>query len=81
MVGADGETPLPMPQVIARELLIVGSHGMPAHDYPQMLAMLRSGQLQPQELVSRTIALEDAPLALEEMGAFATAGVTVVDRF
>ena len=81
MVGADGETPLPMPQVIARELLIVGSHGMPAHDYPQMLAMLRSGQLQPQELVSRTIALEEAPRALQEMGSFATAGVTVVDRF
>lgn len=81
LVGEERETPLPMPQVIARELTIVGSHGMPAHDYPQMLGMIQSGKLAPRRLVSRTISLEEAPRALVEMGAFATPGVTVVDRF
>lgn len=81
LVEEDRETPLPMPQVIARELTIVGSHGMPAHDYPEMLQMIQSGKLAPQQLISRTISLADAPQALQEMGAFAVPGVTVIDRF
>lgn len=80
LVGEDQETPLPMPQVIARELVILGSHGMPAHDYPEMLQMIQSGKLAPQQLVSRTISLAEAPQALEEMGTFAVPGVTVIDR-
>lgn len=81
MVGADSETPLPMGPVIARELTLMGSHGMPAHDYPELLRMIQSGKLQPQKLVSRKIALSEAPRALEAMGAFGTAGVTVIDKF
>jgi alcohol dehydrogenase len=81
LVGAERDTALPMPAVISRELIILGSHGMPAHDYPQMLAMIRTHRLQPQQLVSRTISLDEAPRALQEMGSFETAGVTVIDRF
>jgi alcohol dehydrogenase len=78
MAGEDGEPPLPMSQVIAKELEIVGSHGMQAHRYPLMLEMIRTGQLQPQQLVQRTITLQEAPQALEAMGRFATPGVTVI---
>lgn len=81
LVGEDQETPLPMPQVIARELTLVGSHGMPAHDYPPMLEMIQSGKLAPQKLISRTISLAEAPQALEDMGRFTVPGVTVIDRF
>lgn len=78
MGGEDGEPPLPMAQVIARELEVVGSHGMQAHQYPRMLEMIRAGRLQPQQLVQRTITLDEAPQALEAMGRFATPGVTVI---
>jgi len=81
LLGGEADTPLPMAKVIGHELLIIGSHGMPAHDYPPMLEMIRAGRLQPQQLVSRTISLEEAPQALQEMGHFGTAGVTVIDRF
>lgn len=81
LAGEEGEPLLPMSQVIARELEIVGSHGMPAHAYPEMLRLIEAGRLQPKKLVSRTISLSDAPLALQAMGAFETAGVTVIDRF
>jgi alcohol dehydrogenase len=81
MAGVDSQAPLPIPDIIARELEVVGSHGMPAHDYPQMLDMIRAGKLKPRELVSRTISLSDAPHALQQMGSFANAGVTVIDRF
>lgn len=81
LVGSQSEPPLPMAQVIARELTMLGSHGMPAHDYPELLGMIRSGRLHPRQLVSRRIALSEAPRALEAMGGFETAGVTVIDRF
>jgi alcohol dehydrogenase len=57
LAGDSGRPTLPMDQVIARELQILGSHGMPAHRYPAMLELIRTGQLQPARLVGRTIRL------------------------
>jgi alcohol dehydrogenase len=78
----DGETPLPMDQVIARELEIVGSHGMQAHRYPEMLDSIRDGSLSPQQLITRRIGLEDVGGAIAAMAEDqAGAGITVVNRF
>ena len=46
---------MPMARVIAHELEIVGSHGMAAHDYPAMLAMVAAGRLRPDLLVTRRL--------------------------
>ena len=81
MVGEDGVDAVPIGQVIARELQIVGSHGMPAHDYQPLLEMIISGQLRPRDLVCNRIALDDAPRALVDMGTFDRVGVTVIDHF
>ncbi|GAB1822694.1 alcohol dehydrogenase catalytic domain-containing protein [Herbidospora sp. RD11066] len=58
--GAD----VPMGRVIAWELEVLGSHGMPAHAYPEMLALIESGSLVPEMLITRTITLDEAPEAL-----------------
>jgi D-arabinose 1-dehydrogenase-like Zn-dependent alcohol dehydrogenase len=63
---------------ISRELEIVGSHGMAAHDYPAMLAEIAAGRLSPERLITRRIGLADAPAALAAMGANPTAGVTII---
>lgn len=82
LLGAEGgEAAVPMGRVISHELEIYGSHGMPAHQYPRLLAMLAAGRLDPSQLVQRTISLDEAPEALAAMGTFAWAGVTVIDRF
>ena len=70
-----------MGAVIARELELFGSHGMPASAYPRLLEMIRIGQLNPARLVRRTIALTEAPAALAALGEFRNPGVTVIDRF
>lgn len=72
---------IPMNAVIAKELEIVGSHGMPAHRYPDLLRMITSGVLQPGRLVGKTVTLEEAGAELEAMGRFSQTGVTVIDRF
>jgi len=72
---------LPMDRVVARELVLLGSHGMAAHAYPAMLRMVTAGQLAPEALVGRRIALAEAIDALVEMDRFPGTGITVIDRF
>jgi alcohol dehydrogenase len=72
---------IPMGPVVANELQILGSHGMQAHRYPQMLEMIAAGRLQPEQLIGRTIRLDEATDALVAMGSFRGTGVTVIDAF
>jgi alcohol dehydrogenase len=79
---ADQATPaLPMARVIARELTIVGSHGMQAHRYDAMLAMIAAGRIAPQQLIGERISLSAAAQALAEMDRFNGSGVTVITDF
>ncbi len=80
LLGDESTPPLPMDLVVSRELAVLGSHGMAAHEYPPMLAAVASGDLRPELLVGRVIGLEEAPAALAAMDAPATSpGLTVVD--
>jgi alcohol dehydrogenase len=75
---ATGRAAVPMDLVIARELQVLGSHGMAAHDYPRLLALVASGRLPVARLVQRTLPLDAGPQALAEVGAATAAGVTVL---
>ncbi len=81
MLGDHHHPAVPMDLVIARELEIVGSHGMQAHRYPAMLGMIHAGTLQPKKLIGKTISLDQAATELADMDSFRGTGVTVVDRF
>jgi alcohol dehydrogenase len=81
MLGGHNDSALPMDKVIARELEIVGSHGIQAHRYPDLFGMILSGKLRPELLIGRTISLEESLAALEDMDGFKGAGVTVINRF
>ncbi|RJK95383.1 zinc-dependent alcohol dehydrogenase family protein [Vallicoccus soli] len=69
---------LPMDRVVALELEVVGSHGMPAHAYPALLGLVAAGRLRPDLLVTRRVGLDDAPAELAAMSSGAPVGVTVV---
>ena len=81
MESGQHQTPIPIDKVIARELEIIGSHGMQAHRYPEMLEMIRDGKLQPQKLIGKTVSLEDSIHELVDMNNFTGSGVTVIDSF
>jgi alcohol dehydrogenase len=66
-----------MDLVIARELELLGSHGMAAVAYPEMLALVETGRLRPGDLVTREIGLDEVPVALPAMGDGGS-GVTVI---
>lgn len=75
------ESLLPVNFIVANEIELLGSHGMQAHRYPQMLEMIVDGKLQPEKLISRTVKLEEAPAILVGMDRFPTNGIAVIDRF
>lgn len=79
MLGEHSAPRVPMDRVIADELEILGSHGMAAHEYPAMLAMIADGRIDPRALVGRTIGLDEAPKALATMGGGGPAGMTVIE--
>jgi len=81
MLGDHSAPAVPMSRVIAHELEILGSHGMQAHRYDVMMAMIQSGKLKPELLVGQEITLEESIDALMSMDRFPGVGTTVVTRF
>lgn len=79
LLGDQATPPLPMDLVVARELSVHGSHGMPAHQYADLLDLVVEGRIDPWLLVGRVIGLAEAPAALVAMSEPpTTAGMTVV---
>jgi alcohol dehydrogenase len=79
LLGAQSTPPIPMDLVVAQELSVHGSHGMPAHQYAELLDLVADGRLDPSLLVGRVIGLAEAPAALVAMSEPATTvGMTVV---
>jgi D-arabinose 1-dehydrogenase-like Zn-dependent alcohol dehydrogenase len=76
---AQGRPAVPMDLVVARELQVLGSHGMAAHTYPELLGLITAGRLRPRALVTRELALDEAGAALAAVGR--DPGIAVVTRF
>lgn len=75
----NGHPRVPMARVIAWELDLLGSHGMPAVDYPGMLTLIETGALRPQDLIERITGLEEAATLLPSFDQASPAGMTLID--
>jgi alcohol dehydrogenase len=81
MPPSQGVPPIPMHRVIGGELQILGTHGLQAHEYPEMLRVVSEARIDLDQLVGKRIGLDDVPAALVAMNdpVPAQAGVTVVE--
>ena len=79
LLGTESDPRLPMQDVIRRELRLLGSHGMPAHRYPDLFRFVHDAKLPIEALVAERLALEAAGEALSAMGAFTPLGVSVLE--
>lgn len=75
----DGGPRVPMGRVIGWELDVLGSHGMAAVDYPEMLDLVASGALRPQDLLDRVVGLAEAAALVPTMDSAPRAGMVVLD--
>ncbi|WP_417804341.1 zinc-dependent alcohol dehydrogenase family protein [Thalassospira lucentensis] len=81
MTGDHAHAKVPMDRIVAHELEILGSHGMQAFRYQDMLDMIMTGKLAPQKLIGDRVTLPEGATALMNMDSFTSTGVTVIDRF
>lgn len=81
LLGRHADPPLPMGLVIARELQLLGSHGMSARRYPGLLELVADGRADPGALVTRRATLDEAGAVLASMDHDEPTGITVIDRF
>jgi len=79
MTGDEAEAPIPFALVVAHELRIMGSHGMQASRYSEMLSLIECGRLSPGDLIDRTVSLEESINVLTGMDSFDNVGVVVID--
>jgi alcohol dehydrogenase len=75
----EGQPRVPMARVIGWEIDVLGSHGMAATDYPDMMDLIERGSLQPQCLIERTIGLEEAAALLPVFDQATVAGMRMID--
>ena len=79
LLGADLDPRVPMQDVIRRELVVLGSHGMAARHYRQMYSMIENAGIDLRRFVGSVIPLDRAGEALTTMDQFTGTGMTVVE--
>ncbi|MBT8235491.1 MAG: alcohol dehydrogenase, partial [Bacteroidia bacterium] len=81
MTGDHSHPKIPMDQVVANELEILGSHGMQAFKYPEVFELIKSRKLDLKKFIGKTISLHEAITALPNMSKNDNSGVLVIDSF
>ena len=79
LLGDAATPPVPMFEVVKRELTVLGGHGMAARRYPEMLRFVAERALPLGALIGARRPLAGAHEALHEMERFAPRGVTLLD--
>ncbi|NNC95163.1 MAG: zinc-dependent alcohol dehydrogenase family protein [Chitinophagales bacterium] len=69
--------PIPMDRMISHEIEVIGSHGMQAFRYEEMLSLIINGKLDPARLISEEITLEQVCEELSVMDRFESSGIRV----
>jgi len=68
-------------ELIAKEIELIGSHGMPIADYDFIFDLMQLNKIDPSQLIDRTISLEDLPQEMFKMESYSNAGMVIIDRF
>lgn len=76
-----GPVPIPMDKVIARELQLIGSHGMQANRYQAMFELIEKKNINLNALIGRTISLDAVTQLLPALRETRGPGIIVVNKF
>ena len=74
-------TALPMATVVAKELEVLGTKGMSARQYPDLMDLIAVANIDLGLLVQRAMSLDELPEAFTTMEGFGGSGVAVVTEF
>ncbi|MCK5370666.1 MAG: hypothetical protein KAQ62_19015, partial [Cyclobacteriaceae bacterium] len=67
--------------LIAKEIEIIGSHGMPIADYNIIFDLIASKKIDPSLLIDRTVKLEHVHQEMLKMNTYSNSGMVIIDQF
>ena len=76
-----GQVAVPIDLIVARELRIVGTFGMPLTEYDAVLGLVTGNGVDLSRLLSHTVSIGDAGSVLESMSRYETVGTVVIDSW
>jgi len=76
-----GVIPVPMNEMIVKEISLITSFGMPAYRFNALLPLVVGGRLSPGKMVTREVSLSEVNGIFEDMSNFRTTGTFVVTQF
>lgn len=78
LVGEPRDPAVPMSLVVARELVLFGSHGIASAAYDEVFALIERRSIPLDRMIERIIPLDGVPERLRAMGDFAGTGISLV---
>lgn len=81
ILGVESNIAISTADLIAKEIEIIGSHGMPIEDYKIIFDLIESKKIDPSLLIDRTVRLEDVHRELIGMDSYRNSGMVVIDQF
>ena len=81
ILGSENNIEVSTADLIAKEIEIIGSHGMPLADYNIIFELLLSKKIDLSLLIDRTVKLEDIPRELSNMDSYNNSGMVIIDQY
>ena len=79
ILGSENDITVSTTALIAKEIEIIGSHGMPRAGYDTIFDLISSGKIDLSLLIDRTVTLEDLPREMLNMNAYGNSGMVIID--
>lgn len=81
ILGVESNIEVSTADLIAKEIEIIGSHGMPIADYKIIFELIESKKIDPSLLIDRTVRLEDVHQELIKMDSYSNSGMVIINTF
>lgn len=81
ILGSDNNIEVSTADLIAKEIELIGSHGMPIADYKIIFELIESKKIDPSLLIDRTVKLEDVHKEMIKMDSYSNSGMVIIDQF
>ena len=81
ILGSEDMIPVSTARLIAREIELIGSHGMPIADYNIIFDLIASKKIDPSLLIDRTVKLEHVHQEMLKMDTYINSGMVIIDQF
>jgi len=81
ILGSEKDITVSSAELIAKEIELIGSHGMPFADYDIIFDLISSKKIDLSLLIDRTVKLEHVHQEMLNMDAYSNSGMVIIDQF